>query len=161
MFRASVTIKPMKFCPRCKDKKELSEFSKSQREKDGLQQWCKKCCQTYRRSNKGKEAHQRSSRKYQQTDAGKEASRKAHQKHRQTDKGKKTDRKASQKRRLLYPEKVKANSMVRCAIAAGTLTRPSHCESCLKKRFVEGHHEDYSKPLDVDWLCNKCHIEKR
>lgn len=32
------------------------------------------------------------------------------------------------------------------------------CVKCGKK--AQGHHEDYSKPLDVVWLCSKHHAER-
>ena len=70
-------------------------------------------------------------------------------------------REYDRKRWLLYPEKTKARVAVHYALKTGRLTRPDHCESCLKKRFAESHHEDYSKKLDVEWLCKKCHVERR
>lgn len=46
---------------------------------------------------------------------------------------------------------------VRRAIAAGKLVRQP-CEVC-KKEPAHGHHDDYSKPLDVRWLCPVHHRE--
>lgn len=33
---------------------------------------------------------------------------------------------------------------------------PQPCERCRKKKTL-AHHEDYARPLDVMWLCRKCH----
>lgn len=45
----------------------------------------------------------------------------------------------------------------RRAIANGTLVKQP-CEVCGALK-VEAHHDDYSKPLDVRWLCRIHHIE--
>ena len=64
-----------------------------------------------------------------------------------------------------YPsERDKARRLVRSAIESGALVRKSCCESCGAERkrsdgvtAVQAHHDDYSKPLEVRWLCSACH----
>lgn len=43
------------------------------------------------------------------------------------------------------------------AVHNGRLLREP-CEKCGSTLMVEAHHEDYSKALDVEWLCHKCHM---
>jgi hypothetical protein len=52
--------------------------------------------------------------------------------------------------------KVKARAKLTHAIKKGVLV-PQPCESCGTAERVHGHHHDYSKPLDVRWLCPACH----
>jgi hypothetical protein len=59
-----------------------------------------------------------------------------------------------------YPEKVRARRAVQQAISRGVLTRPGNCEHCGKHCRPEASHDDYAKPLEVEWLCKRCHIEK-
>jgi hypothetical protein len=33
------------------------------------------------------------------------------------------------------------------------------CEICGKTEDIERHHEDYSKPLEVRWLCKSHHLD--
>lgn len=55
------------------------------------------------------------------------------------------------------PEKDDARRRVRLAVRAGKLIRLP-CEVCGETKS-EGHHDDYSKPLDVRWLCRAHHVE--
>lgn len=34
---------------------------------------------------------------------------------------------------------------------------PQPCERCGTTRNVVGHHEDYTRPLDITWLCRSHH----
>ena len=45
---------------------------------------------------------------------------------------------------------------VTSAIKRGLLTRPDTCENGCSGP-VEAAHHDYTKPLDVRWLCRSCH----
>lgn len=61
-----------------------------------------------------------------------------------------------------------AHDLMEKAIALGMLIRPVVCSECGDiphsakdgRSLIHGHHEDYSKPLDVVWLCQKCHFER-
>jgi len=56
----------------------------------------------------------------------------------------------------------RARARVRYAVKTGRLI-PQPCEVCgvepyrNERRYVQAHHEDYSKPLDVRWLCPRHH----
>lgn len=55
------------------------------------------------------------------------------------------------------PDIYKAHNAVNNAVRDGRLNKPDSCECCGKEAYLEAHHCDYSKPLDVMWLCKPCH----
>ena len=55
------------------------------------------------------------------------------------------------------PEKVKAHKLVQKAVKNKTLLKPESCSVCQRKTKLSGHHEDYTNPLEVVWLCSSCH----
>lgn len=62
------------------------------------------------------------------------------------------------KQRQRFPERVAARAAVYSAIKSGSIVSPGHCESCATTgRRLNAHHDDYSKPLVVRWLCTGCH----
>lgn len=48
---------------------------------------------------------------------------------------------------------------VALAVKNGELIKPLNCSVCGEEDFLEGHHTDYSKPLDVIWVCKPCHTK--
>lgn len=54
-------------------------------------------------------------------------------------------------------EKIKSRRKVFVAVRNGSLKKKP-CEVCGINK-VDAHHDDYSKPLDVRWLCKKHHSE--
>jgi len=66
-------------------------------------------------------------------------------------------RRSASNQRKNDPHKVKARLLVSYAVEIGVLIRPTNCSRCLKECKPEGHHPDYSKPLEVIWLCRECH----
>lgn len=64
----------------------------------------------------------------------------------------------TKKYRAKYPNKYRATMIVGTAIKYGKLLREP-CSVCGNKKS-EAHHEDYSKPLEVMWLCQLHHSER-
>ena len=56
-----------------------------------------------------------------------------------------------------HPAGRPAHRMVHQALRSGKIERPNRCDDCGLERRVEAHHEDYSRPLWVKWLCRSCH----
>ena len=54
----------------------------------------------------------------------------------------------------------KARARVHQAVKSGKLVRPDECEQAGDGECtgpIEGHHADYARPLDVQWLCRRHH----
>lgn len=60
--------------------------------------------------------------------------------------------------RRKFPEKALAHDIFRKALARHQITRPDKCSNCGCTCTPHGHHDDYSKPLEVRWLCRPCHL---
>lgn len=55
------------------------------------------------------------------------------------------------------PEGPRAHKRVYHAVRAGLITKPDACETCGREVRLHAHHDDYTKPLKVRWLCGRCH----
>lgn len=124
-------------------------FPKENRNKDGKAAICKKC--DLERSsnwakNKGKEKRAVSVKRYQQSEKGRESFNRA-------------NRKATKKWVEANRFKVKCHVLFRNYLKLNKLERPKKCSKCGVFAKIEAHHCDYLKPLDVIWLCKKCHYD--
>lgn len=50
-----------------------------------------------------------------------------------------------------------AHRATRKAIKERVIKKPKLCQKRGKARHLIAHHEDYSKPLKITWLCVSCH----
>jgi hypothetical protein len=132
----------MKVCFKCGCELPLDQFYKHPSTSDGHLGKCKDCTKRDMELHRllNPEAHAERERKRNAT-----AARKA------------TKRKAADRHRAKYPEKYKARNAVGNAVRDGRLIKPPECKKCGKPGKVEAHHEDYSRPLDVEWWCFSCH----
>ena len=195
----------MKECSRCKETKNLEEFSPQARGLFGRQSRCKICnkelARIYREKNptsgsiaakkwrekypeKVKEQNKkiwanpekRSKRQNQfknWVEKNPDYYRKWYWKSEKSREKKKSAHKEWQKRnpksaiennkrqRKRNPDKVKSRDILRKAVYERKIFKPRICSMCLKEaKRIEAHHEDYEKPLDVQWLCVPCHKSK-
>lgn len=107
------------------------------------------------KSEKRRLAHNKANVKYRKEHKDKDlASKKAYKK---TEKGKLSERRYYKSKMKRIPEKMRARKLINTHIERGKLFRLSYCQNCKNKTKTEAHHKDYKKPLDVIFLCHKCH----
>ena len=150
-----------KRCFKCDTLKPLDEFYRHPMMTDGHLGKCKECAKRDVRENRAKRIEYYKEYDRQRSGIPKRVKRrKGYYEYMRTERpALKASRSvvSNRKHRDKYPEKYAAKSAVRNAIRAGTLSRPSTCSKCGNGGLIHGHHEDYSKPLDVIWLCRPCH----
>jgi hypothetical protein len=60
--------------------------------------------------------------------------------------------------RKKFPKRYKAHKVLNAALKSGKVVKPYKCCKCkVLPLQMEGHHDDYDKPLEVVWLCSCCH----
>lgn len=130
----------MKKCTKCQDSKPFSEFERRHENKNKYHSWCKDCRREYFREYNKKHKERRDKQQKQHYYDHKEQLSK-------------------RRREKYYADRSPrvARYEVEKAVKSGDLKIPPECESCGHQKKLEGHHEDYSKPLDIIWLCMSCH----
>lgn len=142
-----------KECTVCKTTKPLEEFGKSNKGKYGHDAQCKKC----KYAKTGRAHFLRNKEKCYENAA------KWHAKNRDHINKKTRERYAIDKSPIIerdrkHAEKIKAQHLVQTHVRRGKIIKPTICSICnCESKRIEGHHHDYSKPLEVIWVCNRCH----
>jgi hypothetical protein len=146
-----------KECSKCHIVKPYEDFYMDKSKKDKVKSECKKCC---------KEHDHRKHEKYaDRINAGR---RDYYEKHREERMKKSREYSNKRYRKNVTegtpykpdPFKEKARIIFHNAINSGVITRKTKCEVSKNCRgAIHAHHPDYSKPLDVRWLCKKHHME--
>ena len=144
-------------CRVCGKRKNIQSFYPRQVRANGLVGECKSC--TRKRVRDNRQAKIDYYRKYDADRFQNDPRVKArHRRYNSTKAGKLSSAKARQKWLYNNQEKRAAHVLVGNAVRDGRLEKPDTCQICgAKPGRIEGHHEDYSKPLEVMWLCRSCH----
>ena len=133
-----------KECFKCKTIKPLSDFYKHKMMLDGHLNKCKECNKKDVQKNRADKIDY-----YREYDR-----RRAKEQHR-------IDAAQAYSRwwRNEFKQKYECHLAVSNALRRGDLQKQP-CIRCGSNEFIVGHHEDYSKPLDVWWLCEVCHKQR-
>ena len=143
-----------KKCYACGETKKLSEFYSHRKSRDGTVNKCKECTKKDVRENRKRNIEHY--REYDKRRAMLPKRVKMREDYAKTDDGKKAIKRASNRYRAKHPRRRAAHIAVGNAIRDGHLI-PQPCEICGETNNVHAHHDDYSKQLDVRWLCASHH----
>ena len=139
----------VKACPSCKLEKPLGSFHRNRSASDGHQKYCKGCRKEHYSRFMQDPEHGTARRRSRRAGAA-----------RRNRERPELDRRCDREHRARHPERVRARRKLRNAVEFGSVVKPNVCSSCkcpTSPRRLHGHHEDYAKPLEVEWLCAECH----
>lgn len=83
--------------------------------------------------------------------------RERHRRYRATERGRAAADAAKARWKEKNASKSAAHQVVAIAVRSGWLVKPARCSRCGAGGRIHAHHEDYSQPLEVLWLCPPCH----
>lgn len=138
-----VPVDARKVCSKCHLSKSRSEFTRHTKPADGLNWWCRPCANAAVRA-----ARLRNIDYYREYDRVR-----AMGPEREASLAKSRARHVAKHR-----ERLVATNAANNAVRDGKLSPPAGCQRCGARKRLEKHHDDYSKPLDVAWLCKPCHF---
>lgn len=145
----------MKTCRICKVEKPLSDFYKKSDMRDGHFNNCKDChnarSSAWAKANKDR-VNERN-RERSKTQEHKDRRKKQYT----SERGRQIAREAVRRYRKKRPMIDVAHRFVKFALEKGLLARPGKCSECESNERIEAHHDDYTKPDVVRWLCKNCH----
>ena len=149
----------MKTCFKCGAPKPLDEFYVHPQMGDGHLNKCKECAK--------RDVREREKRKAKDKRWVSAERARARDKWRRLYRGnvlspvqRKRHQEALARYHIEHPERKHACAIVNNALRAGRIVKPRKCEvcgDCPRSRALHAHHDDYSKPLEVRWLCSACH----
>lgn len=150
-----------KRCPDCHEEKPKDGFYHDKTKKGGFGTYCKVCHDL--RARKWEIENRTFVRELNRKRREAFPERQAEYERRYKERYPERRREAPRRWNERNPEKVEAQRKLRKAVRLGQVSKPDSCEDCGKftdSYDLHGHHEDYSKPLDVDWLCRRCHKKR-
>lgn len=145
----------MKICRECNTEKPLSEFYKHAAMADGHLNKCIPCVKA--RVTKHRQENIEKIQAYDKVRSKNPNRVQARKDYMKTEAGKKAKKKAMETYHKRYPLKYAAHIITRNYVRDGKLIPATSCSVCSSTKKVEAHHDDYTKPLDVRWLCESCH----
>jgi hypothetical protein len=145
-----------KECFKCNIIKQLSEFYVHKQMADGHLNKCKECTKL---DTFGRTEEEIEKRKHRDRNRSNHEDRIQKNRDRLLSNPDAMKKYNEQKNKWAKNNKHKRNAHLKVArsILKGTIIRKYSCEKCSSDLLVEAHHEDYLKPLEIVWLCSKCH----
>lgn len=174
----------MRTCNCCGELKPLSSYGRNKGMPDGLLKVCKACMnakQTARaKTDHGRALSRKNGKAYRKRNAQKISEREKERRRREPERVRRIARESAARRHAADPQRFRertrkwakenptrrrAQRQLNRAVEVGEVIPPKQCSLCKGvpgrgrdgRRLIQAHHPDYSRPLDVEWLCPPCH----